>query len=128
MLNLIVFEIFQQKSSVDMEPKMSLADRMKILKEKEEQWKNKGKGAANDSVQFTVAGRMAKRGKTAACLFSPCGLTPVQASSLFCCDKSNLHCFQFDLPYTGNQSIVVCTKHMGYIFKYYMNSEAGMSK
>lgn len=41
---------------------MSLADRMKILKDKEEQWKNKGKGAANDSVQFTVAGRMAKRG------------------------------------------------------------------
>ncbi|KAF7666598.1 hypothetical protein LDENG_00100350 [Lucifuga dentata] len=51
-----------KKSSVDVESKMSLADRMKILKEKEEQWKNKGKGAANDSIQFTVAGRMAKRG------------------------------------------------------------------
>lgn len=48
---------------------MSLADRMKILKEKEEQWKNKGKGAANDSVQFTVAGRMAKRGKLQ-CVYS----------------------------------------------------------
>lgn len=47
---------------MDLGPKMSLVDRMKILKEKEEQWKNKGKGAANDSVQFTVAGRMAKRG------------------------------------------------------------------
>uniref|UniRef100_A0A8C9XTC0 Supervillin d n=1 Tax=Sander lucioperca TaxID=283035 RepID=A0A8C9XTC0_SANLU len=54
------------KSNVDLGPKMSLADRMKILKDKEEQWKNKGKGAANDSVQFTVAGRMAKRGETAA--------------------------------------------------------------
>uniref|UniRef100_A0A7N8X2F8 Supervillin d n=1 Tax=Mastacembelus armatus TaxID=205130 RepID=A0A7N8X2F8_9TELE len=42
---------------------MSLAERMKILREKEEQWKSKGKGAANDSIQFTVAGRMAKRGK-----------------------------------------------------------------
>ncbi|XP_029953819.1 supervillin [Salarias fasciatus] len=52
----------KKKSSVDLEPKMSLAERMKILKEKEELWKNKGKGAANDSVQFTVAGRMAKRG------------------------------------------------------------------
>lgn len=41
---------------------MSLAERMKILKDKEEQWKNKGKGAANDSIQFTVAGRMAKKG------------------------------------------------------------------
>lgn len=54
--------MFLQKSSVDVGAKMSLADRMKILKDKEEQWKNKGKGAANDSIQFTVAGRMAKRG------------------------------------------------------------------
>lgn len=52
----------KKKAGVDVEPKMSLVDRMKILKQKEEQWKNKGKGAANDSVQFTVAGRMAKRG------------------------------------------------------------------
>lgn len=56
--------MFHQKSNVDVEPKMSLADRMKILKEKEEQWKSKGKGAANDSNQFTVAGRMAKKGET----------------------------------------------------------------
>lgn len=42
--------------------KTSLAERMKILQDKEEQWKNKGKGAANDSIQFTVAGRMAKKG------------------------------------------------------------------
>lgn len=59
--------MFQQKSNVDVEPKMSLADRMKILKEKEEQWKSKGKGAANDSNQFTVAGRMAKKGETILC-------------------------------------------------------------
>ncbi|GLD62946.1 supervillin-like protein [Lates japonicus] len=52
----------KKKSNVDVEPKMSLVERMKILKEKEEQWKSKGKGAANDSIQFTVAGRMAKRG------------------------------------------------------------------
>lgn len=50
---------------------MSLAERMKILKEKEEQWKNKGKGAANDSVQFTVAGRMAKRGNPTRVLLLP---------------------------------------------------------
>uniref|UniRef100_A0A8D3B996 Supervillin d n=1 Tax=Scophthalmus maximus TaxID=52904 RepID=A0A8D3B996_SCOMX len=68
----------QQKAGVDVEPKMSLVDRMKILKQKEEQWKNKGKGAANDSVQFTVAGRMAKRG---AFLLS-------RLRSLFCvCDQ-----------------------------------------
>lgn len=62
--------IFLQKSSVDVEAKMSLADRMKILKDKEEQWKNKGKGAANDSIQFTVAGRMAKRGNVLMCVYS----------------------------------------------------------
>uniref|UniRef100_A0A3B4XDT4 Supervillin d n=1 Tax=Seriola lalandi dorsalis TaxID=1841481 RepID=A0A3B4XDT4_SERLL len=52
----------KKKSNLDVEPKMSLVERMKILKQKEEQWKSRGKGAANDSVQFTVAGRMAKRG------------------------------------------------------------------
>uniref|UniRef100_A0AAY3ZWS0 HP domain-containing protein n=1 Tax=Denticeps clupeoides TaxID=299321 RepID=A0AAY3ZWS0_9TELE len=50
------------KASADVETKMSLSDRMKILQEKEEQWKMKGKGASNDSTQFSVAGRMAKRG------------------------------------------------------------------
>uniref|UniRef100_A0A9J8B5B2 Supervillin d n=1 Tax=Cyprinus carpio carpio TaxID=630221 RepID=A0A9J8B5B2_CYPCA len=50
------------KSSADVEPKMSLVERMKILQEKEEQWKAKGKGASNDSTQFSVAGRMAKKG------------------------------------------------------------------
>uniref|UniRef100_A0A7N6ACR2 HP domain-containing protein n=1 Tax=Anabas testudineus TaxID=64144 RepID=A0A7N6ACR2_ANATE len=64
---------FQQKSNVDVEPKMSLTERMKILKEKEEQWKNKGKGAANDSSQFTVAGRMAKRGKITEVIHVHCG-------------------------------------------------------
>uniref|UniRef100_A0A8C9XS95 Supervillin d n=1 Tax=Sander lucioperca TaxID=283035 RepID=A0A8C9XS95_SANLU len=50
---------------------------MKILKDKEEQWKNKGKGAANDSVQFTVAGRMAKRGETAVSREKFCVTLPV---------------------------------------------------
>uniref|UniRef100_A0A8C9W5A6 Supervillin d n=1 Tax=Scleropages formosus TaxID=113540 RepID=A0A8C9W5A6_SCLFO len=52
----------EQKASTEVETKMSLAERMRILQEKEEQWKAKGKGASNDSTQFTVAGRMAKRG------------------------------------------------------------------
>uniref|UniRef100_A0A674BL97 Supervillin d n=1 Tax=Salmo trutta TaxID=8032 RepID=A0A674BL97_SALTR len=54
--------VWVSKSSADVETKMSLADRMKILQEKEEAWKSRGRGAANDSTQFTVAGRMAKRG------------------------------------------------------------------
>lgn len=70
----------QQKSNVDMEPKMSLAERMKTLKDKEEQWKSKGKGAANDSVQFTVAGRMAKKGRAFLNVFICC--TAVSVSDL----------------------------------------------
>uniref|UniRef100_A0A7N9B0R0 Supervillin d n=1 Tax=Mastacembelus armatus TaxID=205130 RepID=A0A7N9B0R0_9TELE len=74
----------QQKSNVDVEPKMSLAERMKILREKEEQWKSKGKGAANDSIQFTVAGRMAKRGKATGFhmnLFRHCSFCLTEISS-----------------------------------------------
>ncbi|KAF7705184.1 supervillin [Silurus meridionalis] len=52
----------KKKASNEVETKMSLAQRMKILQEKEEQWKSKGKGAFNDSTQFSVAGRMAKKG------------------------------------------------------------------
>lgn len=75
-----------QKSAMDVgAAKMSLADRMKILKDKEEQWKDKGKGAANDSGQFTVAGRMAKRGTAAAAaaypLISKCNSDNISASS-----------------------------------------------
>uniref|UniRef100_A0A4W5PKD9 Supervillin c n=1 Tax=Hucho hucho TaxID=62062 RepID=A0A4W5PKD9_9TELE len=43
-------------------PQASVAERMKTLQESEEQWKTRGRGAANDSAQYTVAGRMAKRG------------------------------------------------------------------
>uniref|UniRef100_A0A665WH99 Supervillin-like n=1 Tax=Echeneis naucrates TaxID=173247 RepID=A0A665WH99_ECHNA len=70
------------KSAVDVEPKMSLADRMKILKEKEEQWKSRGKGAANDSTQFTVAGRMAKRGVLTMRHLSSCKLSQHSRSIL----------------------------------------------
>ncbi|XP_018583541.1 supervillin isoform X2 [Scleropages formosus] len=56
----------KKKASTEVETKMSLAERMRILQEKEEQWKAKGKGASNDSTQFTVAGRMAKRGLVSA--------------------------------------------------------------
>lgn len=80
---------------------------MKILKDKEEQWKNKGKGAANDSVQFTVAGRMAKRGETAAvCLFSVAWhelsvlivlLGEAKLNSLFCIPSSVFQVLNFAL-------------------------------
>lgn len=59
---MLFFTFSLQKSSADVGPKMSLAERMKILQEREEQWKAKGKGVFNDSTQYSVAGRMAKRG------------------------------------------------------------------
>ncbi|KAK6311532.1 hypothetical protein J4Q44_G00171960 [Coregonus suidteri] len=43
-------------------PQASVAERMRTLQESEEQWKTRGRGVANDSAQYTVAGRMAKRG------------------------------------------------------------------
>ncbi|XP_036796801.1 supervillin isoform X6 [Oncorhynchus mykiss] len=43
-------------------PQASVAERMRTLQESEEQWKARGRGAANGSAQYTVAGRMAKRG------------------------------------------------------------------
>ncbi|CDQ83187.1 unnamed protein product [Oncorhynchus mykiss] len=43
-------------------PQASVAERMRTLQESEEQWNARGRGAANGSAQYTVAGRMAKRG------------------------------------------------------------------
>ncbi|XP_036768146.2 supervillin isoform X14 [Manis pentadactyla] len=54
------------------ESQMSIEERKHLITGREEAWKAKGKGAANDSTQFTVAGRMVKKG-----LASPTAITPV---------------------------------------------------
>ncbi|KAM4687424.1 LOW QUALITY PROTEIN: supervillin [Discoglossus pictus] len=51
---------------------MSIEERKQLITIREESWKSKGLGAANDSTQFTVAGRMVKKG-----LASPTAITPV---------------------------------------------------
>ncbi|KAG5854813.1 hypothetical protein ANANG_G00041740 [Anguilla anguilla] len=72
----------KKKSAAGVETKVSLAEilyhvtLLRVLQEKEEQWKSihascrrrrsAGEGASNDSTQFTVAGRMAKRGLVSA--------------------------------------------------------------
>ncbi|XP_061911665.1 supervillin isoform X2 [Entelurus aequoreus] len=71
----------KKKSGMDTTPKVSLAERMKVLKDKEELWKNKGKGAANDSSQFTVAGRMAKKGLVTDTGKEESRLTPLKKSN-----------------------------------------------
>lgn len=42
---------------------MSIQERKQLITAQEEAWKMKGRGAANDSTQFTVAGRMVKKGQ-----------------------------------------------------------------
>ncbi|XP_073190478.1 supervillin isoform X3 [Lepidochelys kempii] len=59
------------------ESQMTIEERKHLITVREEAWKTKGKGAANDSSQFTVAGRMVKKG-----LASPTAITPV--TSPFC--------------------------------------------
>ncbi|XP_070357200.1 supervillin isoform X5 [Equus asinus] len=54
------------------ESQMSIEERKHLISVREDAWKTKGKGAANDSTQFTVAGRMVKKG-----LASPTAITPV---------------------------------------------------
>ncbi|XP_058040287.1 supervillin isoform X7 [Ahaetulla prasina] len=51
---------------------MTIEERKQLISVREEAWKVKGKGASNDSTQFTVAGRMVKKG-----LASPTDVHPV---------------------------------------------------
>ncbi|XP_056193613.1 supervillin isoform X8 [Falco biarmicus] len=62
----------KQRTADNQESQMTIEERKHLITAREEAWKSKGKGAANDSTQFTVAGRMVKKG-----LASPSALTPV---------------------------------------------------
>uniref|UniRef100_A0A8C9YUM2 Supervillin n=1 Tax=Sander lucioperca TaxID=283035 RepID=A0A8C9YUM2_SANLU len=42
---------------------ISIEERKQMISVREEAWKTKGKGAANDSTQYTVAARMVKKGQ-----------------------------------------------------------------
>ncbi|XP_065587516.1 supervillin isoform X9 [Cyrtonyx montezumae] len=61
-----------QRIADNQESQMTIEERKHLITAREEAWKSRGKGAANDSTQFTVAGRMVKKG-----LASPSALTPV---------------------------------------------------
>ncbi|XP_039236607.1 supervillin isoform X2 [Pipra filicauda] len=62
----------KQRMADNQESQMTIEERKHLITAREEAWKSKGKGAANDSTQFTVAGRMVKKG-----LASPSALTSV---------------------------------------------------
>ncbi|KAA8587807.1 hypothetical protein FQN60_016669 [Etheostoma spectabile] len=54
-----------QKVGEESEAQISIEERKQMISVHEEAWKTKGKGAANDSTQYTVAARMVKKGLTA---------------------------------------------------------------
>ncbi|XP_047424124.1 supervillin a isoform X4 [Mugil cephalus] len=51
-----------EMESQGMDAHMSIQERKQLIVAREEAWKSKGHGAANDSTQFTVAARMVKKG------------------------------------------------------------------
>lgn len=60
--------LFQRIAEGEMESErieahMSIQERKQLIVAREEASKSKGKGAANDSTQFTVAARMVKKGQ-----------------------------------------------------------------
>ncbi|XP_013370835.1 PREDICTED: supervillin isoform X3 [Chinchilla lanigera] len=66
------FVSINQRVTESRESQMTIEERKHLITVREEAWKTKGRGAANDSTQFTVAGRMVKKG-----LASPTAITPV---------------------------------------------------
>ncbi|XP_043823174.1 supervillin isoform X3 [Dromiciops gliroides] len=68
------FVPINQRMAESHESQMTIEERKQLITVREEAWKTRGKGAANDSTQFTVAGRMVKRG-----LASPTAITPVSS-------------------------------------------------
>ncbi|XP_060704952.1 supervillin isoform X7 [Hemiscyllium ocellatum] len=52
----------RKRTATEIGGQMTLEERKQLISVSEEQWKTKGKGAFNDSTQFTVAARMAKKG------------------------------------------------------------------
>ncbi|XP_036372886.1 supervillin a isoform X2 [Megalops cyprinoides] len=64
----------------EIEAHMSIEERKQLILAREEAWKVKGKGVANDSTQFTVAGRMVKKGLAAPSALSP-ALSPLSSKT-----------------------------------------------
>ncbi|XP_061551000.1 supervillin-like isoform X12 [Phycodurus eques] len=54
-----------QLGGKDKEAQMTIEERKQMISMREDAWKSKGKGVANDSGQYTVAARMVKKGLAA---------------------------------------------------------------
>ncbi|KAA0725187.1 Supervillin [Triplophysa tibetana] len=60
---------------------MSIQERKQLITTQEDAWKVKGHGAANDSTQFTVAGRMVRKGLAAPSVLSNPVLSPLSSKN-----------------------------------------------
>lgn len=52
-----------RKDGEETEAQMTIEERKQMISTREDAWKTKGKGAANDSTQYTVAARLVKKGE-----------------------------------------------------------------
>ncbi|XP_059388212.1 supervillin-like isoform X6 [Carassius carassius] len=60
---------------------ISIQERLQLITAQEDAWKVKGYGAFNDSTQFTVAGRMVKKGLAAPSVLTNPVLSPVSSKN-----------------------------------------------
>lgn len=67
-----------QKTGEEIEAQMTIEERKQMISVREDAWKTKGKGAANDSTQYTVAARMVKKGQCTNLLSSSLRCTPFE--------------------------------------------------
>ncbi|XP_067863417.1 supervillin a isoform X3 [Heptranchias perlo] len=60
-----------KRATDDVEAQMTIEERKQLITAREEAWKTRGRGACNDSTQFSVAGRMVKKGLASPTFMSP---------------------------------------------------------
>uniref|UniRef100_A0A8C1LA89 Supervillin n=1 Tax=Cyprinus carpio TaxID=7962 RepID=A0A8C1LA89_CYPCA len=70
---------FNKKKLEEGEGQISIEERKQMISTREEAWQSTGKGVANDSVQYTVAARMVKKGLNVQTYTSGPILSPVSA-------------------------------------------------
>ncbi|XP_064201879.1 LOW QUALITY PROTEIN: supervillin-like [Anguilla rostrata] len=71
---------YSQRTSEETEAQMTVEERKRLISAREEAWRARGQGVANDSGQFTVAGRMVKKGLAPPAVTSP-ALSPVPSKT-----------------------------------------------
>uniref|UniRef100_A0A8C9TFE7 Supervillin n=1 Tax=Scleropages formosus TaxID=113540 RepID=A0A8C9TFE7_SCLFO len=64
-------QLWELEDSFKKKAQMTIEERKQLITSKEETWRSKGQGAANDSAQFTVAARMVKKGLTVPSILNP---------------------------------------------------------